>query len=106
MRDKEWESWTCTLGWPVQGIYPPGSDGTDVNAAHRSPDRKLIATADDLGKLKVFHAPCLSTRAKWVEGAGHSSHVTNVRFTHDQERIITTGGNDKCVFVWRVLKLG
>ena len=23
-----WDTFTCTLGWPVQGIWPPGSDGT------------------------------------------------------------------------------
>ena len=26
LRDKDWETWTCTLGWPVQGIWPPRYD--------------------------------------------------------------------------------
>jgi WD40 repeat protein len=30
MRDVEWSTMTCTLGWGVQGIWPPGADGTDV----------------------------------------------------------------------------
>ena len=33
-----WDTFTCTLGWPVQGIWPPGSDGTDINAVDLLPD--------------------------------------------------------------------
>lgn len=32
-KDEEWATWTCTLGWPVQGIWEPGFDGTDINSA-------------------------------------------------------------------------
>ena len=31
MRDVTWATTTCTLGWGVQGIWPPGADGTDVS---------------------------------------------------------------------------
>lgn len=31
MKDVQWASSTCTLGWGVQGIWPPGADGTDVS---------------------------------------------------------------------------
>ena len=27
MRDTPWATTTCTLGWSVQGIFPPGADG-------------------------------------------------------------------------------
>jgi hypothetical protein len=30
VRDADWSSSTCTLGWGVQGIWPKGADGTDV----------------------------------------------------------------------------
>lgn len=33
-KDIEWQSWTCKLGFPVQGIFP-GVDGTDVNTVCR-----------------------------------------------------------------------
>ncbi|CAM9091761.1 unnamed protein product [Phaeothamnion confervicola] len=104
MRDRDWHTWTLPLGWPVQGIWPAGADGTDINAVARSPDRKYVATADDSGKLKVFNYPCVSARAEAVVACGHSSHVTNVAWTHDQQRVVTVGGNDKCVIVWRVIK--
>ena len=40
------------------GVWPDGSDGSDINAAHRSNDGQLVLTADDFGGLKLFHAPC------------------------------------------------
>jgi microtubule-associated protein-like 6 len=47
-----------------------------------SADGKLVATADDFGavKVKVYNCPCVSQGNGSVEGKGHSSHVTNVRF--------------------------
>lgn len=36
LRDEEWATWTIVIGWPVQGIYPPYTDGTDVNAVDRT----------------------------------------------------------------------
>jgi echinoderm microtubule-associated protein-like 6 len=41
MRDVEWSTITCTLGWGVQGIWPPGADGTDVR---KKRTRKLSET--------------------------------------------------------------
>jgi WD40 repeat protein len=35
---------------------------------------------------------------------GHSAHVTNVCFNADGSRVISVGGNDRCVFVWRVIQ--
>jgi hypothetical protein len=38
----------------VQGIWPPFADGTDVNAVDRSKDMRLLASADDFGRVKLF----------------------------------------------------
>jgi len=102
-RDTAWVSWTLPLGWPVQGIWPKYADGSDINAVHRSPlTQRFIATADDFGKVKVFNFPCTSKGAKFVEASGHSSHVTNVRFSNDERRLISLGGNDKSIFQWKL----
>ena len=53
-RDEQWATWTLTQGWPVQGVYPPFSDGLDVNAVDRSADSKVVATGDDFGLVKLF----------------------------------------------------
>jgi len=101
LADTKWASQTCVLGWPVQGIWPQFADGTDINALDRSSDGKVVVTADDYGKLKLFRYPCLTKGAAHHEYGGHSSHVTNARFTGNDTHVITTGGNDRCVFQWR-----
>ena len=78
LKDETWHSWTCTLGWPVQGIFPPCADGTDINAMDRSPEGVVCATADDFGLVKLFRFPNPVEKAAFVQYQGHSSHVTNV----------------------------
>lgn len=34
---------------------------------------------------------------------GHGSHVTSVRFTHDDSHLVSLGGKDASIFQWRVL---
>lgn len=80
-----WATWTCVLGFDVMGIWPPDSDGTDVNALDRSPSGRYLASADDLGKVRhsrfhsvtvvtactaLFFACCGLTR---VQGTGSGS---------------------------------
>lgn len=101
--DRKWASWTCTLGWPVQGIWPPGADGTDINSVDRSPLGTIVATADDFGLVKLFRYPSATEKSDFLEFSGHSSHVTNVRFTASGDNLLSVGGNDKCLFVWRLI---
>jgi len=98
LKDTQWKSWTCTLGWPVQGIFPPCADGSDINACDRSPDQKVVATADDFGMVKLFRFPCPVEKAAFNQYNGHSSHVTNVRFIPGSPHLVSTGGEDKCIF--------
>lgn len=102
LKDTQWASRTCTLGWPVQGIWPEAADGTDINAVDFSSARDLLATADDFGTVKLFNYPCLTKGASFVVGAGHSSHVTNVRFNKDGQYLVSCGGNDRAIFKWHV----
>ncbi|CAG7815967.1 unnamed protein product, partial [Allacma fusca] len=57
LRDTEWASSTCTLTSVTLGIWPENADGTDVNASGRSNDKKVIATGDDFGKVKLYSYP-------------------------------------------------
>ena len=97
-KNESWASWTCTLGWPVQGIWPAFANGTDINSVDRSPDGIVLATADDFGKVKLFKYPNPVEKTANQQYLGHSSHVTNVRFLKQAPYLISTGGEDKCIF--------
>uniref|UniRef100_A0A7N8YIX1 EMAP like 2 n=1 Tax=Mastacembelus armatus TaxID=205130 RepID=A0A7N8YIX1_9TELE len=102
VRNLEWATSTCTLGFSTFGIWPDGADGTDINAVCRSHDRSLLASADDFGKVHLFSCPCSQPRAPSHEYGGHSSHVTNVAFLHDNSHLISTGGKDTSILQWVV----
>lgn len=86
-------------------------DGSDINSCDRSPSSRLLATADDFGKVKVFRYPCIQEGSQANTYIGHSSHVTSVRWINQfssrdkkaptDDYLISTGGEDKCVFQWR-----
>ena len=38
--------------------------------------------------------------AKCKQYIGHSAHVTNVRFSNDGSKLVSTGGGDMGVMVW------
>uniref|UniRef100_A0A8C3V1S1 EMAP like 3 n=1 Tax=Catharus ustulatus TaxID=91951 RepID=A0A8C3V1S1_CATUS len=102
-RDREWASYTCVLGFHVFGVWPDGSDGTDINSLCRSHHERVVAVADDFCKVHLFQYPCARPKAPSHVYGGHGSHVTNVRFTHDDGHLVSLGGKDTSVFQWRVL---
>mmetsp|Transcript_15355 Transcript_15355/g.25364 ORF Transcript_15355/g.25364 Transcript_15355/m.25364 type:complete len:781 (-) Transcript_15355:715-3057(-) len=107
LRDVKWLTFTCVLGWPVSGVWPPDSDGTDVNAVSRSNSEQLVVIGTDDGLVNLSRFPSLSPglnqSAPVLSFVGHSSHVTNARFTADDKRVISVGGNDNAVFQWLVV---
>jgi len=110
MKDEPWATHSCLFGWPVRGIWPEDSDGTDINAIARSHGATaaegLLATADDFGLVKLFRWPCIVPRAQCKEYSGHSAHVTNVAFTAADQALLSAGGDDRCVFQWQVTRGG
>ena len=100
-KDETWATYTLPIGWASQGIWPPCASGDDINAVDRDKTRKILATADDWGKVKLFKYPCPVEKSSFNRYVGHSSHVTNVRFTSSNNYLISTGGNDKAIFQWR-----
>uniref|UniRef100_UPI003D9ED291 echinoderm microtubule-associated protein-like 1 n=1 Tax=Danio rerio TaxID=7955 RepID=UPI003D9ED291 len=102
-RDIEWATFTCTLGFHVFGLWPDGSDGTDINAVCSSYAKRLLVTGDDFGKVHLFSFPCSQSRAPSHIYSGHSSHVTNVNFLFDDSHLVSTGGKDMSIMQWRVV---
>ncbi|XP_031596890.1 echinoderm microtubule-associated protein-like 4 isoform X3 [Oreochromis aureus] len=103
-KDIDWATYTCVLGYHVFGVWPEGSDGTDINALIRSHNRKVIALADDFCKVHLFAYPCSTFKAPSHKYSAHSSHVTNVAFLYDDSHLISTGGKDTSIMQWRLVE--
>ncbi len=95
-----WSTFTSVLGSNCEGIWPPCSDVTDVNATCLTRDRTTLATGDDFGHVKLFQFPCPTKFAKFKRYNGHSSHVTNVRWAVNDQKLISVGGNDTSLIIW------
>ena len=65
LEEIEWYSWTSVLGPAVEGVWPPYTDVTDVNAACVSHDGQVIATGDDFGYVKLLKYPSPVSNFRW-----------------------------------------
>ena len=85
---------------------PAGSDAraTAISRCAASGDGTLLAVADDKGGVCLYNYPCCAPRAPCARAAGHSSHVTNVRWLLGDERCVSTGGHDRAIFQWECVR--
>ena len=101
LKDVRWATWTCIAGWPVQGVWPKHSDGTDVNSCARTRDGRAVATANEDGIVRFFRYPCDVGRGDHRTYVGHSIHVTKCCCSYNDEFLITIGGEDRTILQWR-----
>jgi microtubule-associated protein-like 6 len=101
LRDVTWATYTCTLAWPVQGIWPTGADYSDINSCQAMPDLGDIVIGDDFSKVRLFRYPALKPDSLHQTYVGHAGHVTCVRFTASRRFVVSIGGADRTVLVWK-----
>lgn len=106
--DTKWHTQSCKLGWSVRAIWGADkticyNDGTDVNMVDANFNLGLLAVGDDMSTVSLFAFPTvLSTVSAKQRVKCHCSHVTNVRFTSDNEHLISTGGADLTVIQHKI----
>jgi len=99
---KMWMTQHTVFSWASQGIWPANAyDSSEINAIDRHVSFKYLATGEDSGIVRILRYPAVIPSSQAVTVTGHSSHVTNVRWTIG-DHLISVGGNDKSVFVWRM----
>ena len=105
-RNELWSTWSCIIGWPMQGVWPINCKDVKINTCDRSffyhDKYQLIATGNNIGHVDIFRYPSTIIGSKSIKGKGHSSSVTNVRFGNEKKHLFSTGGNDGCVFQWNI----
>jgi WD40 repeat protein len=101
LRDEPWTNWSSRIGWPVQGIYPAGVDGSHINGVDRSHGNHLVATGDDWRLVNLSRYPCLKG-GKPSSYAGHSEHVVRVKFDESDKYLYTIGGYDRTLIQWKL----
>lgn len=116
LRDQKWLTMTTPLSWHTQGVWPEiQSDTYDVNTVDRSnktfseletpPDNyHLLAIGDDKSEVKVYRYPTINKKSEYLLGKGHSSFISKVRWTCDDRYLISIGGEDNSIFVWKLNK--
>ena len=67
-------------------------------------DRGLVVTGDDFGKVKLFNYPCVVKSSPSLAGSGHSSHVLGVKFMNRGKEVVSVGGNDFSVILWKLYR--
>jgi len=75
-----WATSTCKLGWDVNGVYPSGADGTDINSVDADESRQLVVAGDDFGSITIYRYPVLNNSHQCIKLTGHSEHVPRARF--------------------------
>jgi WD40 repeat protein/Ca2+-binding EF-hand superfamily protein len=103
LKDVRWDTWTCNLGWPVQGLWPKHSEGTDVRTVDRSHYGSLVVTGDGFGHMKLRRYPCINKTAAARVYKGHGQRINRVRFTPEDDYVVSVGGEDRSIFQWRVI---
>jgi len=99
-----WQSVTSKLGWDVNGVYPQGADGTDVNGVDATADRTLVAVGDDRGSVCVYRYPVVRNSHACARLSGHSEHVPRAKWYEGDSQaryLISAGGYDRTYIQWK-----
>jgi len=65
----------------------------------RSHDQKVLAVSEGR-KIKLMRWPCLKGGLA-KSYLAHSAPITAAAFLHGDDRLITCGGHDLCIFQWK-----
>lgn len=104
---QDWSTYTLPYAWASQGVWAPTAQAGDINAVARSnkgdwtENERVLAVADDFGFVRLTRYPANVGVSNEVSYRGHSARVTSTLFSSNDKFLVTTGGADRCVFVWR-----
>ena len=102
VKSSAWSSESCTLAWSVAGVWPKCTDGTDITSVDVSHSKETLLSTDDFGGVNLHCYPCTTAEQQDTgRFRGHSAHVTHAFFTSGDQYVVSSGGSDRCLFLWR-----
>lgn len=61
-----------------------------------------MVVGDKWGLIKLFRYPCVSGSSPNVF-RGHSKQITKIVFDGNNRRILTVGGDDNSLIIWKIV---
>ena len=56
-------------------------------------------------KLILFRYPCVNRNSVPLKRRGHSSPLAQVKFSSDDKYLVSLGGEDMTLIVWKVVRV-
>eukprot|EP01041_Mallomonas_annulata_P001147 gene1147-2216_t len=104
LRDVRWDSQTCTLGWPVQGAWPPQRDSTEITTVDcnlfRGGENVIVATGDNYGRVQLFRYPATSSFAISKRYRAAASPISRLKFVSGDSYLVSLVAVDKAIMQW------
>jgi microtubule-associated protein-like 6 len=97
----EWATHSLPYSPETQGVYCEGVVENDIICCERS--RKYInvfVVGDRYSKIKLFNYPSQQNKI-YNRYVGHSHEVTGLQFDRRNEHLISIGGDEKSIIVWK-----
>ena len=104
VKDVAWATQSCTLAWPVSGIWSSLDENYIVHSCSDAKNTSAVAVGDNAAQVRIYNYPILSKEAPNIILHGHAHEVSNVAFTAQDTHLITTGLQDRTIMTFEILK--
>lgn len=98
LKDETWHTQTLPMGPGMDRVLPPGMPEEDVTCCQVSPSGRTVLVGDVYSHLKLYPFPSSPVFSRYK---GHSSPLTGLRFTEDEKYVLSAGGQEKAVLLWK-----
>jgi len=100
LRDEKWATWSCPVGWPVQGFWRSQPLYSFPSCVQRSWSGMLLACGSTSGRLFLSHNPCIRD-AGFSDQHGHAGPISRIGWSAGDSFVVTVGSSDNCIMQWK-----
>ena len=97
----DWDSHTVMFSPQTRGVLTEGVTEDDISCCALAPRYKnAVVVGDKFSKLKLFNYPTVTNQI-YSKYEGHSNTVTAIQFDYEENYLISVGGEEKSILVWK-----